>query len=290
MGVRQEWWRPRFRLKFDEIRRFLNFGGYVMANNFINSFNLQADVLIAGRLFPAATLGIYSLPRTLSLKVATMINPVVSRVGLPLMAKAQNDREYLKSVYLKTIRMTASVNVPIYLGLAVFSREIISLLFGQKWGESAHLLTFLAFWGVLRSIGNPVGSLLLAVGKADLSFKWNFALLFVIPPTLWFFGRSGIQGLAMGQMVLLLILLIPGWYFLVRPNCGAGAWEYFKNLAIPTACAAPSVMVSYYLTSSVGESLFRLTIAVLVSIPIYLILSSIFNSEWTRALRQLLAL
>ena len=91
------------------------------------------------------------------------------------MAKSQNDLILLKSIYLKTILMTASINFPIYFGLFVFSPEVVAIVFGEQWTASAPLLRILSFWGLLRSIGNPVGSLIFAVGRADLAFKWNFS-------------------------------------------------------------------------------------------------------------------
>jgi O-antigen/teichoic acid export membrane protein len=280
-------WRPLFRLKLSEISHFLKFGGYMMANNFINSFNMQVDVLIAGRMFPAATLGIYSLPRSLSLNVASMINPIVTRVGLPIMAKAQNDQTFLRTVYLKTMKMTASVNFPIYIALAAFSDDVVLLVFGQKWIDSAPLLVFLAVWGMLRSCGNPVGSLLLAVGKAKLSFIWNLFMLFIVPPVLWAASHWGITGLALAQALLMAFLMIPGWYFLVWPNCGARLLEYGKNLFTPLIPAILAVALAHLAVSGLTAPLWRLTWAAVVAIPVYVILSYLFNRQWILAMRQL---
>lgn len=281
-------WRPALRLRLSEIRPFLKFGGYIMANNLINSFNAQADVLIAGRLFPAATLGVYSLTRSLSLNVAGAINPVITRVGLPVMAKAQHDRAFLKSIYLKTMRMTASINFPIYIALAVFSEEAVLLIFGSKWIESAPLLTYLAIWGMLRSCGNPVGSLLLAVGRADLQFKWNLALLFAVTPALWAGATFGIAGLAIAQTALMASLLMPTWYFLVWPFCGARAAEYAQTMLGPMVAALLAVSLACFAVSSLSEALWRLFGAVLVAVPAYLLLSYVFNREWLLAVRQLI--
>lgn len=281
-------WRPALRLRLSEIRPFLKFGGYIMANNLINSFNAQADVLIAGRLFPAATLGVYSLPRSLSLNVAGAINPVITRVGLPVMAKAQHDRAFLKSIYLKTMRMTASINFPIYIALAVFSEEAVLLIFGSKWIESAPLLTYLAIWGMLRSCGNPVGSLLLAVGRADLQFKWNLALLFAVTPALWAGATFGIAGLAIAQTALMATLLIPAWYFLVWPHCGARAVEYAQSMSAPLMAALPAVALGYLAVSGLEAPLWRIAGAAAVAILAYLMLSAIMNREWLLAMQQLL--
>ena len=280
-------WLPDLRLNIGEIRRFLKFGSYVMANNFANSFNLQADVLIAGRLFPAATLGFYSLPRTLSLKVAGVVNPVVSRVGLPVMAQAQNDRVFLKNVYLKTMRMTSSVNFPIYLAVAIFAKDIINLLFGSRWNESAPLLVLLACWGLVRSCGNPVGSLLLAVGRADLSFKWNMVLLLVIPPSLWCFAEMGIKGLALGQVIVMLVLMVPAWYFLIKPNCGATASEYFGTLLVPFICSIPAVMAAAAISQILSGTLVRLLIGGALYLLVYVLASFFLNGDWLKAMYQL---
>lgn len=85
-------WRPLLYFNLMEIRRFLWFGGYVMANNLVNTINQQVDIFIGGRVLSSDTLGIYSLPRNLTLQLATIINPIITRVGLPIMAKTQDDK------------------------------------------------------------------------------------------------------------------------------------------------------------------------------------------------------
>lgn len=280
-------WRPLPRLRLTEIRRFLGFGGYMMANNLINSINAQADILIGGRVLPASALGVYSLPRSLSLKVAGTLNPVVTRVGLPVMAKVQQDRKKLKHVYLQTLRMTASVNFPIYLALAAFSPEVIALLFGEKWADAAPVLSLLALWGMGRSIGNPVGSLLLAVGRADLSFKWNLALFFIIPPSLWIGSQWGMMGLAATQVGLIVVLFVPGWYFLIRPLCDIGLYEYLVNLAYPMAASLLAVMLAFVSVHWVSTPVWRLLDAAVIGIVAYLLVSLWLNQQWIDSMKEL---
>lgn len=281
-------WRPTFQLRLREIDHFLKFGGYMMANNFVNSFNQQADILIGGKMFPASTLGLYSLPRSLSLNVAGVINPIVTRVGFPVMANAQHDKAFLKSVYLKTMRMTASISFPIYIALAAFSQETVVLVFGQSWVESAPLLVYLALWGMFRSCVNPVGSLLLAVGKAALSFKWNLGLFFVVFPVLLLASTFGIVGLAAGQAILMAVLLIPAWYFLVWPNCEARLGEYLLTLLSPLLAALSAAFVGYLSVSYLTTPLWRIVGAVFVAMPVYLAMSWVVNRSWLIAIRQLI--
>jgi O-antigen/teichoic acid export membrane protein len=281
-------WRPMLRLRLREIRHFLSFGGYIMASNLVNTFNSQADVFIGGRILSATSLGVYSLPRDFSLRLAKVINPIVTKVGLPVMAKAQHDQVFLKKVYLKTLRMTASVNFPIYMAMAVFAPEVVTLLFGPQWTESVLLLRVLALWGMIRSTGNPIGSLLYAKGRADLAFKWNLALLFLIVPALWFGSQWGSLGLAVSQLALMTALYVPGWYCLVRPLCGSGLGEYSLNLAIPLITATGSAAVAYGSVAWLHGDIFRLLLGLVVGGLGYLALSWLLNRVWLDSIFELI--
>jgi len=283
-----EGWRPAPRFHVRGIGHFLKFGAYIMAGDFVNSLNRQADVLIGGRMFPAAILGSYSLPRNLSMSVANVTNPIVTRVGLPVMAKTQHDKAFLKSVYLKTMRMTASVNFPIYILLAAFSRDAVILVLGKRWIDSAPLLVLLAIFGMFRSCGNPAGSLLLAVGKADLSFRWNLALVFVVFPVLWGASHFHIIGLAAGQAGLMIGMVVPMWYFLIRPYCGARLGEYLLTLLAPLIAATCAVLTGYLSVSHLTAPIWRLACAVLVAAPVYVAISWLVNRSWLTAMQQLL--
>lgn len=281
-------WRPMLRLRPSEIRHFLAFGGYTMANNIVNTLNTQADIFIGGRFLPPSALGLYSLPRDLSLRVSGVINPIVTRVGLPVMAKAQHDRAFLKSVYLKTLRMTASVNFPIYAALAIFAPEVVALLFGRQWHDAAPLLRVFALWGMLRSTGNPVGSLIFAVGRADLAFKWNFVLLFIVPPTLWVGVQYGSQGLTFALLAMAATLSVPGWYVLVRPLCGAGFVEYYEQMLNPLIVSMLASTLAYLGVWALDNPLLRLGVGLTLGGLVYVGASRWLNRSWFDAMAELL--
>jgi hypothetical protein len=89
---------------------------------------------------------------------------------------------------------------------------------------------------MIRSTGNPVGTLILSKGKPHYSLYWNFTLFLFIPLTIYISSKWGIIGISWGWVFLMLILMVPNWYFLVRPLCGANFGEYFKQIIIPFLC------------------------------------------------------
>lgn len=281
-------WRPQLRLQLHEIQEFIKFGSYMVGNNLANAFNSQIDILLGGRLLGLQSIGLYSVPKDFSLRIGNIINPIITQVGLPIMAKAQDDASLLKRMYLQTMRMTASVNFPIYVALGAFSPELVHLLLGEKWEESIPLLQMLAFWGLSRSIGNPVGSLLMAKGRADLSFKWNMVWLLIMPPCIWAGSQiGGVYGMAITMLILSVLGYWPNWYFLVSPLCGASFSEYSLQLATPFILSLFAGLVGYYSVSFLVSDLPRFVIGLSVGGLTYIGLSWLFNRVWFDAMIEL---
>ena len=281
-------WRPMLRLKGSEVRPFLGFGAALVANNIVNYVNGTVDLLLGGRLLSAAGLGLYSLPRNLVLNLQFLINPIITRVGFPLIAQVQNDIPRVRSIYLQTLNMTSSANAPLYVGIAFFAPEIVAIIFGEKWGGAVEVLRIFAIWGFVRSTCNPVGSLLLGMGRANLSLKWNLGLLCLIPPALWVGSRFDTVGLAYALLGVQTALFVPGWLILVRPLCQAEFWEYIAVTLKPFCIACVTIAPTYWLVNFIDNNLLRLTLAVAFAAPLYLGFSWLVNRSWVEAMFTLL--
>ena len=280
-------WRPMWRLRMEDVRPYLRFGGGVMAGNLLSYINMTIDLFVGGRLLGATALGLYSVPRNLILQIQMMVNPIITRVGFPLIAQVQHDVARVRYIYLKTLNMTASTNAPLYLGIAFFAPVIVAIILGEGWQEAAPLLRILAVWGLFRSLGNPVGSLLMGMGRAGLSLKWNLGMLFIVPPAVWLGSQYGPQGMAWALLGLMIGLFIPGWYVLVRPVCHAGLIEYSVASLRPLLLAIVSIAPAYFLTLTINNVYLHMGAAVLISAPLYLVLSYFFNRDWIEAMMHL---
>lgn len=268
---------------------FIRFGAYRLGEALWSNLRMQADVFIGGLFVGPAAMGAYAVPRDLSLRVAnTVVNPVVTRVGLPVMAKVQGDLAALKYVYLQTLRMTAAVNFPVYAVLAVFAEDLVAFLLGSQWQDSGFYLRLFALWGMIRSVGNPVGSLLYAAGHVRRAFWWNLVLLLIVPAVLWIAAtRAGIEGIAWAMLVLQALIFLPAWRFLVRPACGASLREYLRHLSPPFAATAAAAAIGLGVaTLAPPQWEFAAGCASLGAS--YLVLSYYLNREWLLAILELL--
>ena len=130
------------------------------------------------------------------------------------------------------MRMTASVNFPVFVFLGVFADEVVMLLYGERFRDAAGLMRVFAVWGLLRSVGNPVGSVLYAVGKARRAFAWNIVLLALFPLAYWVGLRTkGLDGLVFTVVAAQVVLVWPMWRWLVHPSCALGFGAYLREVA-----------------------------------------------------------
>jgi O-antigen/teichoic acid export membrane protein len=226
-------YKPSFVFNLKEINEFLWFGAYQMGDRTLNYFSFQIDTIIIGKILGVEALGIYTIAKQIIMRPSQIINPIITKVTFPTMSIIQEDVKKLKTIYLKTINYLASINFPIYAGIAVFSQEIVSIMFGEKYLEAIIIVQILAIWGAIRSTGNPVGSLLLAKGKANWGFWWNLCLFFYYPIGIFFGSHWGIEGVSWALVSLSIPTMIANWKFLVKPLCEAHFIEYHKQIFTP---------------------------------------------------------
>lgn len=217
-----------FHFKFKETKEFLKIGMYQVGSQVINYFNRDLDILIIGKFFSTDILGGYSLAKQLVFRPVQVINPVVVKVAAPALALMQKNIQELKSGYLRLVNIVASINIPVYLGLIVLAPWVVKIMYGGGFDEIVVLVRVLSVYMMFRSIGNPVGSLVVATGRTDLEFLWNFITLFIVPVFIYFGSLYGILGVTISLVLVMILLYYPSWRLLVNNLTGASFKEYFQ--------------------------------------------------------------
>lgn len=266
-------WRPHLHFATQDLRRYISFGLYQMGEKSVNYFNSNLDYILIGSLLGANALGYYTLAYNLILKPSSTINPIITRVAFPVFSRVQNDTEKLKRGYLKVLQLLSTVNFPLMAGLAVVAPVAVPVIFGEQWLPSIILVQILTIVGMLRSTGNPVGSLLLSKGRADLGFKWNLALLITQIPGLYLGAKmGGLVGVAIAYAVLLCIYTIFNYLILIRILLGACLREYINSmwpsLWMSALMSIPILCMGVFLQTFPRQ--FILSVQVLCGIAVYL--------------------
>jgi O-antigen/teichoic acid export membrane protein len=191
--------RYRFAFSREAAARFIRFGGNVFIAGFVTFLIFNADNFLIGAVKGATNLGYYSLAFNWGSMACTMIGSIVLSVLFPTFSRMQGDRERLKNSYLKVLQYISFGGVLVNMTLFVVSRDFLFLVLGHhtdKWMPALTALRILCFYGVVRLLLEPVGQVVMAIGRTDVLRKATLLVAAVeligLYPALYFLGIEGV--------------------------------------------------------------------------------------------------
>lgn len=280
--------KPTLAFAPSKIGEFLRFGAFQMGDNTLNYLNSQIDVLLVGKFSGTHTLGLYSISKSITMRPAGFINPIFNRVAFPIMSHTQDDQNALRHMYLSGLRLLCFLNFPIYALLFVAAKPLVRILLGDSWLEAVPILQILSLYFLVRSTGNPVGSLLMATGRFRRSFTWNLILFIIVPVAIWIGAQQGVTGIAWALLLLQLLLVLPNWYFLVKPSCKASFTEHF-GVQIPSFIAAiGAALIGWAVMQFSTTPWINLLVCIFTGGLTYLLISFAFNRKAITLVRAIL--
>ena len=281
--------RPSLIFRPKTIHFFLKFGLFQMGERIVNYFNTQFDTILIGKILGMEALGLYDVVKKILMRPAYTINPIVIQVGFPLMSKLQNSPERLKKVYLDMLLHLNALNFPIYIALFLLAQPIVVVFLGVGWEKAIPIFEILAFYYLVRATGNPIGSLCLAKGRADLGFYWNLTLFFIIPLAILLGSFYGLIGITWALLLLQVLLVLPNYLFLVKKIIVVSWKEYFLVFFQPLLLAIMASLLPFYLMNYFHPPIFQIVISLIIGGSIYLILSHHFNKKVVASFKKLIS-
>ena len=121
--------------KFADIKRPLKIGSYLVGSGILDFFSTHMDDFIISKFFSMELFGVYTLCKTLASRIFQFVNPVVTNVLTPVMAKIQSDKEKMTFYYFKSIDMLGAINFPVYSVFALLSFSVLSILYGETYSQ-----------------------------------------------------------------------------------------------------------------------------------------------------------
>ena len=166
-------WRPRLRLRLADLHGYRRFGLFQMGERSIDELTDNLDYLVIGRFLGSVALGLYSVAYQLVVLPFQKINPVLTRVAFPVFSLRQDDDEAMGRGYCRLSVTLVFIVFPLLVGLLVTAPVTVPVLFGSKWVGAVPLVQVLSLMAMVKTLGNPSGSVLMAKGRADLGFLIN---------------------------------------------------------------------------------------------------------------------
>jgi O-antigen/teichoic acid export membrane protein len=283
-------WRPKWMFRFAALREMFGFGSRLLASTLLNTIFENIYLVVIGKLFSAAHLGLYSGARKIQSMATINITGVVMQVAFPVFSAIQDDPVRLKRSMRKAMMMLALVNFPIMAGLALTARPVVYVLLTEKWAACVHWLQLLCIAGLLYPFQSLHLNVLIAKGRSDLFFFLEVIKKILIVILIAITCRWGVTGMLWGQIAMSVLGYYINSYYTTR-LIGYSLKEQLADLA-PYAAISALMGVGVYLVRLVpfaGDALL-LAAEVLLGITLYVVLSYVFRLpaflETAQAIRE----
>lgn len=168
-------WRPKLRFSFKHLQSLLNFGSNILALRFLNFCNKRTDNLLIGYFLGEVALGYYLIAFRVLEVMNQLLISTTRQVALPTFSRLQTEPERFRQAFYKVTLFTSLIAFPTFLGMTIFTRELVLVLFGEQWLPAVPVMQILAFAGILNAISFFNGSVFIAMGKP--SWKLRLSIL-----------------------------------------------------------------------------------------------------------------
>src|SRR5712671_2983131 len=157
-------WVPAKPQRTAGIRSLLHFGGTVTLNSLIVYVAYNLEKVLLGRFWGADVLGFYGRAYQLANMPTQNLNSAIGGVAFSALSRLQNDAIRLKNYFLNGYTLVLSMTIPLTIFGMLFADDLIEVILGPKWMETAYIFRLLTPTILIFGIINPLGWLLLAIG------------------------------------------------------------------------------------------------------------------------------
>lgn len=240
-------WAPRIRIKASFIRELFEFSKHITSNRVLVLFRSYSGTLVVGSVLGLADAGYYRAAERIVSAFSDLVGEPARQIAWSTLRKvaiATGEPTPAASPATPALGRKATtfvillmvISIPIYVGLALMSGTIVSVVLGDGWAPAAILVSLLSIKQILLVPGHvtePLLSLAGAIRKVPAAILLNgivsIGLLLAMAPL-------GVTAAAAGQMLAAVFsFLVSGW---LQSRHGAVRWQsVIRGSLLPFAAA-----------------------------------------------------
>lgn len=161
-------WLPSLKLDFRSFRELTRFGLSVVTMRVVDFFTLRLiDYIILNR-FGVAVLGLYTVGSRLYQVLIQLLQAGLNNVSLSVLSRISGETQRMAEIYIRAIAISGLVGTPVFVFCAATSKELCSLLFGDRWSGVDEISAPLLLLGAIQCVQYLNGPYLSARGRPQL--------------------------------------------------------------------------------------------------------------------------
>ncbi len=278
-----ERWRPRLQFNSSVLRTHLPFSGRMFLSGIINTVYERVDLLLIGKLFSAADLGLYYRATSFNTLIIRYAGTSLVRVFFPLISRMQEDLDEVKRVVENSLHGLSLVLFLLSGMVFVSAHEIVVLLFSDRWLPSVPYLRLVMLYAYAYPVSAVLVNVLSGTGHAKSFLRleiYKKIILTICMPIGLYFGIDGFLAamcVAYVGSVWLNVWMIGG---VLRMPLFPMMKSIYQYAILVSVAVAASVLVGSLLPQSdvVWELMLNASVKTIIMIIVYAFMNRAFKT------------
>lgn len=266
-------WRPTLNINLRPAWEMFGFSSKLLVTNLFGQLNSHVFSVLLGKNYSDAVVGHYSNARKWNDMASFTINGMVTSVAQPVLAEVAKEKGKgalgrYRNVFRKMLRFTCFVSFPCMLGLGLIAPEFILLMAGEKWAESAPLLSMLSIYGAFYPVSLLYSNMTISRGRSGINMFCTIVLCIII----WG-GLIGMSSMGLYHMVTFFvavnILWLAVWQWFAWKMVRLSYWSVLKDI-LPFFLLASGVMLAtWFVTQDITGNILRMIAKIGIAVVLY---------------------
>lgn len=201
---------PKPNFSLSGVKDMAGFGGTIILASLFWMVYSKADIFIAGRFITTHEVGLYSVAFYLASLPVDKLMPILHQVAFPAYSRLRDDSKVVAKFYLKAVRLTSLVLLPLSFGFAGVAKYIVPIILGNEWVGIIPVLIILCIVFPVRGIVSLCANMTSAIGWPRINLQYGVLATLTMIPAFIYGIQYGMIGLGM-----VWILVFP-WVMLVN--------------------------------------------------------------------------
>ena len=242
-------YRPGLNFVPQKARELWKFGRWLFGANVLRYLLNEGDDWFVWFYLGGGPLKIYRYAYKFSNLPATHIASTVAQVSFPAYSMIQDDLPRLRDAYLKSLRATAIISIPMAFLIFCLGPDFVRLFLVEESHAMIPIVQLLAFKGLLKTVGALRGSLFKAMGKPDTTWYLRCARLAILIITIYPLTKIwGVAGTAVAT-ILFSLIVNPFGFLLSCRMLECPRWQMFRPSLFPMIAAGLITSITVCLQS-----------------------------------------
>lgn len=164
-------WRPKLTFSLKRMKMLINYGWKILLSSLISTIYNELRNFIIGKKYSSSDLAYYNKGKSFPNLVITNINTSISSVLFPAISKVQEDKQKVKEITRKSIKISTYIIFPIMIGIAIVGRNLVKVLLTEKWIDCTIYLQIACIHLAFMPLQTANVQAIKAIGRSDITLK-----------------------------------------------------------------------------------------------------------------------